>query len=269
MLRLYCRAGGSNEIQLLKPAGTAPHLKRVRQEAIAFGKENGPREALDILEKYPFELWEGTNGFGDPFELLYLRTNSNVYEELAEHVSPQWAWRYTGLAEMFERYGRPIRFIAIEADEKFDTMADVPDPAFDAASDVVNRAFNDIAVLIGTQGPISCIDRYHTMLHGYMKEVCRKAGIEFRDSADVVALYKRIEENHPAFSVRVTGEHQIRTIMQSLVSTVDALNPVRNDRSMAHATDALLKESEAMLVVNAVKTIMNYLTSRLHDKGFS
>jgi len=269
MLRLYCQSSGSNEIQLLKPAGTAAQLKRVRQEAIAFGRASGPREALEIAEKYNFELWEGTNGFGDPFELLYLRTDSKTYDELAGHISPQWAWRYAGLADMFEKYGRPIRFIAIEADEKLDTLADVPDPNFDTASDVVNRAFNDIAVLISTQGPISCIDRYHTMLHGYMKEICRKAGIEFRDSADVVALYKRLEENHPAFSVRVTGEHQVRIIMQSLVSTVDALNPVRNDRSMAHATDSLLKESEAMLVVNAVKTITNYLTSRLRDKGFS
>lgn len=269
MLRLYCRSGGSNEIQLLKPAGSPAHLKRVRQEAIAFGKENGPLEAVEILEKYPFELWEGTNGFGDPFELLYLRTNSKRYDELAEHGSSHWAWRYGGLAEMFERYGRPIRFIAIEADENLDSLSDVPDPNFDAASDVVNQAFNDIAVLISAQGPISCIDRYHTMLHGYMKEICRKVGIEFREGADVVALYKRIEENHPAFSVRVTGEHQIRTIMQSLVSTVDALNPVRNDGSMAHATDSLLKESEAMLVVNAVKTIMNYLANRLRDKGFS
>jgi hypothetical protein len=36
----------------------------------------------DALEKMPFTLWKGTNGFGDKFELLYLKVPVGTYLEI-------------------------------------------------------------------------------------------------------------------------------------------------------------------------------------------
>jgi hypothetical protein len=44
---------------------------------------------------------------------------------------------------------------------------------------------------------------------------------------------------------------------------LDALNPVRNRASVAHPNPTLLDQHEAMLVVNAARTILHYLDAKL------
>lgn len=44
---------------------------------------------------------------------------------------------------------------------------------------------------------------------------------------------------------------------------LDALNPVRNRASVAHPNATLLAQAEAMLVVNATRTILHYLDAKL------
>jgi hypothetical protein len=43
---------------------------------------------------------------------------------------------------------------------------------------------------------------------------------------------------------------------------MDCLNPARNHGSLAHANDALLDKDEAMLVINAARTLFQYLDSK-------
>lgn len=49
----------------------------------------------------------------------------------------------------------------------------------------------------------------------------------------------------------------------SFASAVDALNPIRNNASVAHPNAALLAEPEAMLVINSVRTLLHYLDSKI------
>jgi hypothetical protein len=49
----------------------------------------------------------------------------------------------------------------------------------------------------------------------------------------------------------------------AFATVVDALNPVRNRGSMAHANATLLDEPEAMLVINAVRTLLHYLNAKI------
>jgi hypothetical protein len=44
---------------------------------------------------------------------------------------------------------------------------------------------------------------------------------------------------------------------------IAVLNPVRNRASVAHPNDELLEEPEAMLVINAVRTILQYVNAKL------
>lgn len=46
-------------------------------------------------------------------------------------------------------------------------------------------------------------------------------------------------------------------------SILNELNFIRNNGSMAHPNENLLGEAEAMLVVNAGRTILGYLDARL------
>jgi hypothetical protein len=43
---------------------------------------------------------------------------------------------------------------------------------------------------------------------------------------------------------------------------VDALNPVRNDKTLVHP-NTLLDEAEAMLAINAIRPMLHYLDKRL------
>jgi hypothetical protein len=47
-------------------------------------------------------------------------------------------------------------------------------------------------------------------------------------------------------------------------SIMDVLNPIRNNASMAHPND-LLDPPEAMLVINAARTILHYIDTKLAE----
>jgi hypothetical protein len=48
-----------------------------------------------------------------------------------------------------------------------------------------------------------------------------------------------------------------------MATIVDALNPLRNKASLAHPTEELLADAEAMLVINAVRTLVHYLEKKM------
>jgi abortive infection Abi-like protein len=49
----------------------------------------------------------------------------------------------------------------------------------------------------------------------------------------------------------------------SLGSVMDALNPARNRGSVAHPNDNLLDADEAMLFINAARTVLQYVDAKL------
>jgi hypothetical protein len=73
MLRLYnASPDGSAEIQLLE--SETERWERLQRNAIRLLREAGEPDAAQVLETLPFELWSGTNSWGDNFHVLYLRT---------------------------------------------------------------------------------------------------------------------------------------------------------------------------------------------------
>lgn len=56
---------------------------------------------------------------------------------------------------------------------------------------------------------------------------------------------------------------QVGNVLASLAGAVTALNTLRNNASVAHPNQVLLGEPEAMLMVNLVRTLFNYLEARL------
>jgi Abortive infection C-terminus len=56
-------------------------------------------------------------------------------------------------------------------------------------------------------------------------------------------------------------------VLRSFGSIVDKLNPLRNNASVAHPNSDLLPPAEAMLVVNVVRTLLQYLDAKLRGEA--
>ncbi|MBK8787539.1 MAG: hypothetical protein IPN43_13845 [Chitinophagaceae bacterium] len=54
----------------------------------------------------------------------------------------------------------------------------------------VERAIQDTKILIETNGATSGVDRIHTALHGYLREVCRQAGITLTEDETLTQVFK-------------------------------------------------------------------------------
>lgn len=261
MLRLYS-GSGSAEIQLCSPALSSDAWERLRRNACRFLRESGDFMSAETLEKTSFELWDGTNDFGDEFEVLYLRTTPREYIELEKVVEAGSTSSYRSIAKTLEKLGRAIRFIAVDV-ETDDEVQNVAQPALKITSEVVEHALSDAETLIRARGATSGLDRVHTAFHGYLKAVCEAAAIPFGSDPSITELFKLVRERHPALQLGTPTADTIKQILRSMAAIVDVLNPLRNRSSVAHPNDVLLEEPEAMLAINSVRTLLHYLNMRL------
>jgi hypothetical protein len=139
----------------------------------------------------------------------------------------------------------------------------VDQPKLRITSEVVERALRDAQELLRTTGAVSGVDRVHTALHGYLQEICRSAGIQVPDDSSLTKLFKQLREEHPAFKDFGPRSNDILRLAGAFGTIIDTLNPLRNQASVAHPNAVLLKEPEAMLVINAVRTILHYLDEKI------
>jgi hypothetical protein len=134
-------------------------------------------------------------------------------------------------------------------------------PAITSA--VVERAIADAERLLNTEGATSAVDRLHTALHGYLRAVCDSAGIVYTQSLMMSGLFGLLRNQHPAFADLGPRPQEILQILRSMSGIMDAMNPIRNEASVAHPNKELIERPEAALVVNAARTILHYLDMKL------
>ncbi|WP_049273168.1 abortive infection family protein [Pseudomonas putida] len=132
-----------------------------------------------------------------------------------------------------------------------------------SASEVVRRALSDADHLLASNGAQSAVDRLHTAMHGYLKSECSAANIGLPSDATITQAFKALRAHHPALSDLGRHQEQVGRILQSFAAVLDALNPVRNHGSVAHPNEHLIEPAEALLVVNAARTIFHYLSCKL------
>ena len=147
------------------------------------------------------------------------------------------------------------------------TGPQVEQPALRITSDVVERALLDAQELLRSTGATSGVDRLHTALHGYLREVCGGAGLQISEGASLTDMFKQVREGHPAFQEMGPRSEDILRVLRALATILDSLNPLRNKASVAHANPELLPEPEAMLVINAARSILHYVDEKVHRHG--
>ena len=129
-------------------------------------------------------------------------------------------------------------------------------------NDVVERAIQDAKILIEKNGATSGVDRVHTTLHGYLKGVCKKENIVINEDDTLTQIFKKLKAAHPALQNGGTRQSEIDQIISSFSNVLDKLNPLRNKASLSHPNETLLEEDEAMFVVNAANTLLNYFNRK-------
>ncbi len=139
----------------------------------------------------------------------------------------------------------------------------VESPSPRITSEVVQRAITDAETLIRTQGATSGVDRVHTAIHGYLIAVCEGSAIAHSANSTLSGLFNLIRAQHPKMRASGPREQNVTQVLRALTSILDAMNPVRNMASVAHPNAELLKEPEAMLVINACRTLLQYLDAKL------
>jgi hypothetical protein len=213
--------------------------------------------AAIALETLPLELWSATNGFNDNFSVLYMKVPISQFIKLARDAGDATgSSKYTRIAEVMRVKGSKIRFISMDGSE--DSSSDVITPELTSTSATVELALENLNTLLqhSRQGPTSAVDRIHTALHAHLVYLCEANGQTPNASADLDALFSLLRNGHPKVSERSD------TIFRSLSKVIHALSPIRNENSLAHPGEALLEEPEAMLVLNAGRTLLRYLDSR-------
>jgi hypothetical protein len=133
-------------------------------------------------------------------------------------------------------------------------------------SDIVRRALEDADALITASGPQSAVDRVHTALHGYLLTLCRQAAIDIPGERPSIAqLVKALRLRHPALAELGPQRREVERLLSGISTILDALNPIRNLASVAHPTDELVGEAEAMLAINAARSILAYLELKVRQ----
>lgn len=131
------------------------------------------------------------------------------------------------------------------------------------ASQVALEALTDAQALLESRGPASAVDRVHTGLHGFLKGACAAAGIEFEPDATPNQLLRSLLASHPELQDLGPRGQQVRQLIRTSASIVDAMGTLRNRASLAHPNEELLDPDEAMLVINLGRSLLRFLDAKL------
>lgn len=136
-------------------------------------------------------------------------------------------------------------------------------PVSISVSDALEHALQEAEHLLRTSGAASALNRIHSALHDYLHEVSVQADFAMPATASMGALVKIIVSDHPALASMRQRDPHIGVVLDSLAVAVATLDPLRNNASAAHPDQTRLGEAEAVLMVDVVRTLFNYLRARL------
>lgn len=130
-------------------------------------------------------------------------------------------------------------------------------------SESVKRALDDFNLLSNTNGAANGIDRIHTALHGYLNHLCELNNITIQKKLpSITDLFKELRNK---LEINCTRNSDIHRILNSIANILDSLNPIRNQNSNAHPNEKILEKEEAELIINLIKTLLNYFNSKFKN----
>lgn len=265
MITLY-HGPGSTGHSVGDPALDTENWDKLRATAAALLKKRKYPLAARLLESCDFLICNGINDWEDEFEVLYRAVGLNDYVKFDDYArSPDHRRAFEEIAKTLTELGHYIRFVSVELVADLSPQP-VATPSPKMAGVVVERALLDAEQMVQQGSPVSAVDRAHTALHGYLREICADANLVARgDDSNITGLIKILREKHPQFSSSAAHGPHTQTVLKAMGAICDALNPIRNRGSLAHANEKLLSEADAMLAINASRTILHYVHQKLES----
>lgn len=258
-------AGSSNYwIPERQPVLSEEDWAKKRHAAIALLRQRGHPEAAEILESHDLSICRGDNSFGDDFNVLYREVGVEEYVAYDEKSrSPEFCDACRQVARALSDLGAHVRFIGVELVPK-EAVEPVPPPQPKVTSAAVEAALADAQQMVVQNRPVSGVDRAHTSLHGYLKQLCNDAQLPLASQeSSILDFIKTLAKHHPKFAAPAPYQAEAEKIIKAFGTVCDALNPVRNRGSLAHANESLLDDPEAMLAINASRTILHYIQQKV------
>lgn len=175
-------------------------------------------------------------------------------EENAVHL-----FRYPPIASWLKEHD-PKTFEQLSGE-----LGEEPTPEVEAAVETESgfAALADAHALLRNRGPSSAVDRVHTGLHAFLKQACQEESIEFPDHSTANQLLKQLMEHHPGLRELGPRGNEIRRMIQSSASIIDAMGTLRNRVSLAHANEEILDPEEALLAINLTRSLLRFLDAKL------
>ena len=121
--------------------------------------------------------------------------------------------------------------------------------------ETVARAVRDA---IGRNEPETGLDRLHTFVIKYVRILCMERGLVVAKEKPLHSLFGEYVKSVQRSGL-IESEMTLR-ILKSSISTLEALNDVRNNRSLAH-DNPILNYDEALLIFNHVASSVRFLSS--------
>lgn len=109
---------------------------------------------------------------------------------------------------------------------------------------------------INNNEPETGIDRLHTFVIKYIRELCLKHKIEFEKEMPLHSLFGMYVK-HLSSSEIIESEMTIR-ILKSSISVLEAFNKVRNEQSFAH-DNSILNYNESLLIFNDISNVIRFI----------
>jgi hypothetical protein len=264
-LVLYSEGSGTDQFELVKQLSPARFEVSKRSAVRYMSKKGEPFGAIEFFEQSPWELWNAKNEYGDSFDVLYMTVSMDTFVEIEKEVG---IWRdrivhaCPAIARAMDRVEKSVRIIAVGFDLDSE-VANIPLPAVETTSLVVEAALAQAETLIREHGAGSGLDRVHTAFHAYLESFCQTLGPGIADNSPITALFSRLRQYHPALAITEPQEKEkLDKIFRNLSKIIDTLDHFRDKKSLAHP-NPVLEDPEAMLVINVVRTMLCYLDMRL------
>lgn len=130
-------------------------------------------------------------------------------------------------------------------------------------SEAAMQALADAQALLESRGPASAVDRVHTGLHGFLRSACEAEGISFDIDATPNQLLKLLLDQHVSLQDLGPRGEEVRRMVRTSASIVDAMGTLRNRASLAHPNEELLDYEEALFVINLARSLLRFLDGKL------
>ena len=126
-------------------------------------------------------------------------------------------------------------------------------------SGAIQKAVGDAEVFIREGRYDSAVDRVHTALHGYLRELLKEHGMSYGDDDKLPALFAKLHGYYGDYIQPADVGDRIKNILRSAGGMINAVNELRNNNTIAHPNGQLIQKREAQLVIRLVNAVVDYI----------